>query len=126
MLHENPTEDQTRKKIIDGLLNKAGWDLNDRSKVIEEFEIEGTSSSNWRVSEKKAGFNASGFSDYLLLDRAGDPLAVIEAKRTSRDPIEGKQQAEDYADGIQARILLSSLPTATKSGTGTESVMPLS
>jgi type I restriction enzyme R subunit len=101
MLYENPTENQTRKLLIDKSLEKAGWDIADRSKVIEEFEIVGTGSSNFRVSEKKPSYNPSGFSDYLLLDRAGDPLAVVEAKRTSRDPLEGKQQAEDYADGIK-------------------------
>jgi type I restriction enzyme R subunit len=101
MLHENLTENQTRKKIIDGLLEKAGWNINDRSKVIEEFEISGTAASRYRITQKKSDFNPSGFSDYLLLDRAGDPLAVVEAKRTSRDPISGKQQAEDYADGIK-------------------------
>ena len=100
MLHENPTENQTRKSIIDGLLEKSGWHLNNRSEVIEEFEIVGTSASRYRIAQKKPELNPSGFSDYLLLDRAQDPLAVIEVKRTSRDPIAGKQQAEDYADGI--------------------------
>ena len=40
MLHNNPAEDQTQKDIIDGLLEKAGWNINDYSKVIEEFEID--------------------------------------------------------------------------------------
>lgn len=101
MLNENLSENQTRKKIIDGLLEKAGWHLNNRSEVIEEFEITGTGISHPPSAQKRAEFNPSGFSDYLLLDRAGDPLAVIEAKRTSRDPVVGKQQADDYADGIK-------------------------
>jgi len=101
MLNENLSENQTRKKIIDDLLKQAGWRLSNRSDVLEEFEIKGTGTSNCRIAEKKSKYKASGFSDYLLFDRAGDPLAVIEAKRTSRDPIEGKQQAEDYADGIK-------------------------
>ncbi len=101
MLHEDPTEKQTRKEIVDKRLEKAGWHLNDHSEVIEEFEISGTAASNYRITQKKPELNPSGFSDYLLLDRAGDPLAVVEAKRTSRDPITGKQQAEDYADGIK-------------------------
>ncbi len=96
MFQDNPTENQTRKEIIDGLLEKAGWDINDLSQVVEEFEI--PEAGNPRVSRKKPTY---GYSDYLLLDRAGDPLAVVEAKRTSRDPIVGKQQAEDYADGIK-------------------------
>lgn len=101
MLNENLSENETRKKIIDGLLEKAGWHLNNRSEVIEEFEIVGTGTSHYHFAQKRGDFNPSGFSDYLLFDRAQDPLAVIEAKRTSRDPIVGKQQAEDYADGIK-------------------------
>lgn len=101
MLNESLSEAQTRKLIIDDLLAKTGWNLQDHSQVIEEFEITGTSASNYHILQKKEEGDKSGFSDYLLLDRAGDPLAVIEAKRTSRDPIEGKQQAEDYANGIK-------------------------
>ncbi len=101
MFNENPSENQTRKQIIDSLLEKAGWHINNRSEVIEEFEIVGTGASKYHIAQKRADFNPSGFSDYLLLDRAGDPLAIIEAKRTSRDPIVGKQQAEDYAEGIK-------------------------
>jgi len=101
MFSENPSENQTRKQIIDSLLEKAGWHINNRSEVIEEFEIVGTGASKYHIAQKRADFNPSGFSDYLLLDRAGDPLAIIEAKRTSRDPIAGKQQAEDYAEGIK-------------------------
>jgi type I restriction enzyme R subunit len=101
MFNENPSENQTRKQIIDSLLEKAGWHINNRSEVIEEFEIVGTGASKYHIAQKRVDFNPSGFSDYLLLDRAGDPLAIIEAKRTSRDPIVGKQQAEDYAEGIK-------------------------
>ncbi len=100
MRAEQPTEAQTRKKIIDMLLEKAEWHVKDCSQVIEEFEIAGTGSGQYKITRKKNDGASSGFSDYLLLDRAGDPLAIVEAKRTSKDPIAGKQQAEDYADGI--------------------------
>lgn len=101
MLRENPTEKQTREKLVDPLLKKAGWQVGDLSQVIEEFEIQDAGKGKYRIASKKPEFNPSGFSDYLLLDRHGDPLAVVEAKRTSRDPVTGKQQAEDYADGIK-------------------------
>ncbi|OIN97532.1 hypothetical protein AUJ66_02875 [Candidatus Desantisbacteria bacterium CG1_02_38_46] len=100
MLKENLTEEQTRKKIIDGLLEKAGWHLNNRSEVSEEFEIEGAGAVH--TAQEPEDFNPSGFSDYLLFDRAGNPLAVVEAKRTSRDPIEGKQQA--YRGGFKKHL----------------------
>jgi len=101
MLNENYTEAQTREKIIDKLLKDAGWDVNDRSQVVPEFEIKGAAAYNFRATQKDIERDKSGFSDYLLLDRKGEALAVIEAKKTSRDPIAGKKQAEDYADGIK-------------------------
>ncbi|MFH1776910.1 MAG: DEAD/DEAH box helicase family protein [Candidatus Omnitrophota bacterium] len=104
MLSENLSEHQTRKKIIDGLLESADWHLNNKAEVVEEFEIIGASASQYKIAQKETAFNPSGFSDYLLLDRAGEPLAVVEAKKTSRDPIAGKQQAEDYAEGIKKAI----------------------
>lgn len=101
MLSENLTEAQTRKKLIDTSLENAGWRVGNLSEVMEEFEIVGTGAGKYRIASKTPEFNPSGFSDYLLLDRHGEPLAVVEAKRTSRDPVTGKQQAEDYADGIK-------------------------
>ncbi|PIZ13674.1 MAG: type I restriction endonuclease subunit R [Elusimicrobia bacterium CG_4_10_14_0_8_um_filter_37_32] len=101
MFKENLTENQTRKKIIDDLLTKAGWNISNSSEVVEEFEITGAGYKKSSIAQNQPEINPSGFSDYLLLDRASEPLAIIEAKRTSRDPVSGKQQAEDYADGIK-------------------------
>ena len=42
-----------------------------------------------------------GYADYVLFGADGRPLAVIEAKRTSKDPIVGKHQAELYADCLE-------------------------
>ena len=39
-----------------------------------------------------------GFVDYVLFGRDGLPLAVVEAKRSSKDPNIGQQQAKLYAD----------------------------
>jgi len=41
------------------------------------------------------------YADYFLVDSKGDPLAIIEAKKTSKDPITGQKQAEGYADDIK-------------------------
>ena len=51
-------------------------------------------------AETDYGQTPQEFADYVLLGRDGRPLAVIEAKRTSRDAIDGKRQASDYADRI--------------------------
>ena len=38
----------------------------------------------------------------MLYRRDGKPIAIVEAKRESRDPLEGERQAEEYADRIEA------------------------
>ena len=42
-----------------------------------------------------------GYVDYVLWGDDGKPLALIEAKRTTRSPMEGKQQAKLYADCLE-------------------------
>ena len=82
------SEAETRKAFIDLLLAEAGWELN----PFKNFEIEVTGMPN---NEGK------GFVDYVLWGDDGKPLALIEAKRTTRDPNEGKQQAKLYADCLE-------------------------
>jgi type I restriction enzyme R subunit len=45
-----------------------------------------------------------GFADYVLFSDNGLPLAVIEAKRTSRKLEEGRQQAKLYADFLEKKF----------------------
>ena len=42
-------------------------------------------------------------ADYLLHDSLGAPLAIIEAKHTSKDPLIRQKQAEQYANDIKAQ-----------------------
>ena len=42
-----------------------------------------------------------GFVDYVLWGDDGKPLALVEAKKTSKDPIIGQQQAKLYADCLE-------------------------
>jgi type I restriction enzyme R subunit len=98
------TEYQTRKKLIDPQLAKSGWNLKDRTRVVEEVD---TQQSDFKkrdyrtVDDTLRNDENSAYADYLLLDNAGSPLAVIEVKRTIMDPIVGQKQAEDYADDIK-------------------------
>lgn len=94
------TEAQTRQRYIDSQLAKAGWS-NENYSVLEEFELE--AASFVREGTPEYG-EKQGFVDYVLLGKDGKPLAVVEAKRTSRDPIVGKRQAADYADQIQRKF----------------------
>jgi len=101
------TEYQTRRKLINPQLEKSGWDLKDRTKVVEEVD---TKQSNFRsrdyrtVDQTLRNDEDSAYADYLLLDNTGSPIAVIEVKRTIKDPIVGQKQAEDYADDIKKQI----------------------
>jgi type I restriction enzyme R subunit len=100
-------EFQTRKQKIDLLLKEQGWKVGDRAKVIIEVD---TKQSNFRSQNYKTVFETlkndmeSKYVDYLLLDSFGAPIAIIEAKRTSRDPIiTAQKQAEEYANDIKAQ-----------------------
>lgn len=93
------TEGQTRKELIDVKLDNAGWDVNDRARVIEEFDINlGLSQV---VCEPRTKYEGHQFSDYVLLGKDGKPLAVVEAKKTSKDAEIGREQAKQYCYNIQ-------------------------
>ena len=86
----NFDEAETRKKLIDIMLKDAGWDVNNNELVKVEFPLE---------NHKKAG--KKGFADYVLFNKKGKPIAVVEAKKTSVDPILGREQALEYANTIE-------------------------
>ncbi|MBE5393668.1 DEAD/DEAH box helicase family protein [Brevibacillus borstelensis] len=85
---EDISEYLTRKKYIDVDLKLLGWVFGDD--VREEVELYGMPNP-----EEK------GYADYVLYGKDGLPLAVIEAKRTSKDPKIGTQQAKLYADCLE-------------------------
>ena len=81
------SEFETRKKFIDLDLKIAGWDSTN---IREEVEVKGMPNTQ----EK-------GYIDYVLYGENGKPLAVVEAKRTSKDAKIGQQQAKLYADCLE-------------------------
>jgi len=89
------TEAQTRALRIDKQLALAGWNLSDRSQVIEELEIH-LRDTHARERPPASELEDSRFSDYALILH-GKPAAVVEAKRTSRDAEVGQEQALQYA-----------------------------
>ena len=82
------SEFETRKRYIDVELKLAGWDIG--KDVIEEVEVKGMPNN----AEK-------GFVDYVLYGDNGKPLAVVEAKRPSKDSHYGEQQAKLYANCLE-------------------------
>lgn len=89
------SEANTRAFYIDLLLAEAGWKVPSEF-VKVEYELSGV--------KRNASKTGMGYADYVLFGLDGKPLAVIEAKRTSRDPVEGKLQAADYADALEAKF----------------------
>ena len=95
----NLNEAQTRVQIIDKQLVLAGWNVKDRSQVIEELEIH-LNPTGIRERPPVSEFEDKRFSDYGLLLH-GDPAAVLEAKRTSRSAELGQEQALQYAEQLR-------------------------
>jgi len=91
-------ESETRQQIIDKRLSKAGWNVKDPSEVTEELDIR---VDEKRLRETRGRYEGHLFADYALLGKDGYPLAIVEAKKTSRDAEEGKEQAFIYAKEIQ-------------------------
>ncbi len=87
----DPNEDVTRKIYIDTLLREAGWDPYGAN--VPEYPVKGMPQANSN--------NGDGFVDYVLWGDDGKPLAVVEAKRTKRDPRVGQHQAKLYADCLE-------------------------
>ena len=68
---------------IDDLLKDAGWNLTDGVSVLFEHALpDGTQ------------------ADYVLCDRWGRPMAALEAKRVSTDPIRAQDQGRHYAERL--------------------------
>lgn len=83
------SEYETRKRYIDLDLKLAGWVFG--KDIHEELKVTGMPNNQ-----------GVGYVDYVLFGDNGKPAAIVEAKRTSKDPKQGKQQAKLYADCIEA------------------------
>jgi type I restriction enzyme R subunit len=88
----DPNEDLTRKLYVDTLLRESGWDPFGFN--VPEYAVK-------NCMPQANGSNGDGKVDYVLWGDDGKPLAVVEAKRTSRDPRVGQHQAKCYADCLQ-------------------------
>ena len=86
------TESKTRSTLIDPALRAAAWRLDDRSLVRFEIPVDGYDAAPW-----------NGVTDYCLYDASGNVLAVIEAKRCSRNPREADEQLRHYVTEIAKR-----------------------
>ncbi|MXW51797.1 MAG: restriction endonuclease subunit R [Gammaproteobacteria bacterium] len=84
------TEAFARAKI-DALLMDAGWNVTDGTCVLFEQTLpDGTR------------------SDYVLCDRAGRPMAALEAKHAGIDPVTAQDQGRHYAEQLQVPFVFLS------------------
>ena len=92
---EDLSEYKTRKIFIDVDLKALGWKFTgEDADVWEEYPVDGMMGIPGQL----------GYVDYVLFGKDGLPLAVIEAKRTSKDPNIGRKQAVLYADCLQRKF----------------------
>ncbi|MGN7982246.1 DEAD/DEAH box helicase family protein [Burkholderia sp. 22313] len=82
------SEAETRKAYIDLLLKEAGWAMDPAKNF--EVKVEGMPNGE-----------GVGYADYVFWGSDGKPLMVIEAKRTTKSPTVGQQQAKLYADCLE-------------------------
>ncbi|MGC0143916.1 DEAD/DEAH box helicase family protein [Pseudactinotalea sp. Z1732] len=84
------SEAQTREAYIDVDLRAAGWLLDQDHD--REYPVAGMPGGG------------RGYIDYVLWGSDGLPLAVVEAKRAGSSVQVGRQQAELYADRLEAQF----------------------
>ena len=71
-----------------------------RERITRMIEAAGWAYREEALAGRRSG---RGFSDYLLYDRGGLAVAVLEAKRADVPSLSGKEQAREYADSIPVR-----------------------
>lgn len=96
------SESQTRSELIDHHLALSGWNVKDHTQVVEEFDI--LTGLREGVAEPRTSYEGHQFSDYVLLSKSSKPIAVVEAKRTSKDAGLGREQAKQYCYNIQKQL----------------------
>jgi type I restriction enzyme R subunit len=76
--------------LIDKALEASDWNLLDSKQVRFEYNA------------------VTGRADYLLIDKLGRVLCVLEAKREDLDPYDAKEQARGYAENLKAPFIILS------------------
>lgn len=106
-MNMEPLEAETRERLIDPELRKAGWNLDDLNQVVKEFSIPFKEHHPDKfvrpfnlILEPDEPYTSCHRSDYALLGKDRKPLAVVEAKKFSAEARLGEEQAKQYAQCI--------------------------
>jgi hypothetical protein len=98
---------------VNRMLEEAGWRFlpdgpGRRENIICEHRVTRRAFAPNLDLGKDFEHAPSGFVDYVLLNTDQRPVAVVEAKRESIDPLTAKEQARSYAESLGvAHIFLS-------------------
>jgi type I site-specific restriction endonuclease len=84
-------EARTRRELIDPALWSAGWDTTGPAQVGIEVPVDGVGAEPW-----------NGVTDYCLYRADGQVLAVVEAKKQTRDPNVAREQTRLYVTDTAA------------------------
>jgi type I restriction enzyme, R subunit len=113
----NLSEAETRKNLIDPVLERVGWKVKGNYVKEEVNPVK----SNFKTKEYvglEAGIekNVDRFIDYLLLGEDRSPLAIIEAKKTAVSVEKGEIQARTYREDIEKQLKIK-IPIFLTNGT---------
>ncbi|MER9069589.1 DEAD/DEAH box helicase family protein [Mesorhizobium sp. M0902] len=105
------SKEATARIKVNRLLDEAGWrffdDQNGQANIVLEPNIK-IKKSDVEVLGEDFEKAANGFIDFLLLDRDGKPLIVLEAKSEAKNPLSAKEQARKYARSQNTRFVILS------------------
>ena len=106
----NSKEAKARIKI-NKLLEESGWRFDDEGKDKANIQLEAGVKFNELDEDLENAITSDGRRgaiDFLLLDKDGRALVVVEAKKEAIDPLSAKEQARNYARNTNARFVILS------------------
>src|SRR3989338_2348186 len=96
---------------INKLLEESGWRFDDSEKGRANIQLEAGVKFNELDEDLENAVTHDGRRgaiDFLLLDKDGRALVVVEAKKEAIDPLSAKEQARNYARNTNARFVILS------------------
>ncbi len=104
-------KEATARIKINRLLDEAGWRFFDEARGPANIVLE----PNVKILQRDLDALGedlekakNGYIDFLLLDKRGKPLIVLEAKSETKSPLSAKEQARRYARSQNARFVILS------------------
>ena len=106
-----PAREAKARIKINRLLEESGWRFFDdghcKANIVLEPQVRVTKAAIDALGENFEQ-TGKGFIDFLLLDEAGFPLLVLEAKSEDKSPLVGQEQARKSAKSQNCRFVLLS------------------